>query len=87
MTLIIIDYSSNLVYGILGTKKTHNYDSFKVFVRSTVEYKTQILKNCNSNFMIVYDNSSIHKIMDLSRYISWTCLHILTSCPYSMAWI
>ena len=79
----MIGFSSNRVYGILGTTGTHNSDSFIVFVRSAVEYRTQILENSNSNFMIVCDNSSIHKSMDVSRYISGTCLRILTICPYS----
>ena len=79
----MIGFSSSRVYGILGTTGTHNSDSFIVFVRSAVEYRTRILENSNSNFMIVCNNSFIHKSMDISRYISGTCLHILTICPYS----
>ena len=81
----MIGFSINRVYRIFGTTTTHNHKSFAFFVSNILEYRTNILSMSESKFIIVWDNSSMHKSKEIMKYLKKSKVIILTIWPYSPA--
>ena len=57
----MIGFSAQRIYGVYETTKTHKNASFISFIKNALYYKTNIWKLTDTDLVIVWDNSSIHK--------------------------
>ena len=79
----MIGFSDKRLYGVIGTSATHNQRSFIMFIQNAIKLRAEKLKIDDINFIIICDNSSIHKGVEVNNYLKETKIRILTICPYS----
>ena len=79
----MIGFSDKRLYGVIGTSATHNQRSFIIFIQNSIKLRAEKLKIDDINFIIICDNSSIHKDVEVKNYLKETKIRILTICPYS----
>ena len=78
----MIGFSVQRIYGVYGTTSTHKNASFISFISNALEYRTNVWKLTDTNLVIVWDNSSIHKSIEVKNFIRKFKIKILTISPY-----
>ena len=53
-----------------------------MFIQNAIKLRAEKLKIDDINFIIICDNSSIHKGVEVKNYLKEKKIRILTICPY-----
>ena len=78
----MLGFSLQRTYGVYGTILTHNNSSFISFINNALEHRTKGWDLSDTDLVIVWDNSSIHKSVDVKNFASKLKIKILTIWPY-----
>ena len=79
----IIALSYQKFYGIMATNKTFNSDILLYFLAKLIESKRVNNLNTSANYLLVWDNWSIHKTSKIAKFLTQIQISMVTIPPYT----
>ena len=80
---IVITFSKRRIYWVVGTKNIFSSSEIKGFYFHIFHTKMNVFKKIEDPSIITWDNSSIHKLSEIHRFIEGSNARILTITPYN----
>ena len=77
-----VAFSADRFYGIMGVEGTGNSQKFIHFLSKVLKERMKLSLEEERNLVIVLDNSSIHKTLEVSKFVVGSNIRMLTIPPY-----
>ena len=80
-----VSLSSTRFYGILGTEGTGNSKEFIHFLSKVLNERKKLSYQEDNKFVLIMDNASIHKTLEVSTFIIDSKVRTVTIPPYELS--